>query len=151
MAFIPYGGNINSYYKGERLGEIWGFQTDGLYTQDELDKPHPDQKYISVSNSNIPLPGDIKFKDLNGDNVINIGNGTLADHGDLKVVGNSLPRYNFGVNLGMHWKNVSFSAFIQGIGHRDWWPGREAGIFWGQYNRPYESVPVNMLKKCMDT
>jgi TonB-linked SusC/RagA family outer membrane protein len=144
---LPYGSNASTYYKGERLGEIWGFVTDGLYTQSDLDKPHPDQtSYITVSNSNIPLPGDIKFKDLNGDNAINIGKGTLADHGDLKVIGNSLPRYQFGLNLGMNWKTLSFSAFFQGIGHRDWWPGTEAGAFWGQYNRPYESVPAYMMQ-----
>jgi len=143
---IPYGGNTNYYYKGERVGEIWGFETDGLYTQQDLDKPHPNQtSYITVSNSNLPLAGDIKFKDLNGDEAINIGRGTLEDHGDLKVIGNSLPRYQFGVNLGMNWKGLSFGAFLQGVGHRDWWPGTEAGAFWGQYNRPYESVPAYMM------
>jgi len=144
---IPYGSNSNVFYKGQRYGEIWGFVTDGLYTQDDLNKTHPDQtSYISVSNSNIPLPGDIKFKDLNGDGAINIGKGTLADHGDLKVIGNALPRYAYGVNLGMNWKGLLLSVFIQGIGHRDWWPGTEAGAFWGQYNRPYESVPAYMMK-----
>ncbi|HTE23041.1 SusC/RagA family TonB-linked outer membrane protein [Flavitalea sp.] len=144
---LPYGGNAGTYYEGQRLGEIWGFETEGLYTQEDLDKPHPNQtSYISVSNSNIPLPGDIKFRDLNGDDSINIGKGTLADHGDLKIIGNSLPRYNFGVNLGMNWKSLSFSAFVQGIGYRDWWPGIEAGPFWGQYNRPYESIPADMMK-----
>jgi len=143
---IPYAGNASTYYKGERLGEIWGFETAGFYTQDDLNKPHPDQAYIVVSNSNLPLPGDIKFADLNGDNKINIGKGTLADHGDLRVIGNSLPHYMFGLNLGMNWKTFSVSAFIQGIGHRDWWPGAEAGAFWGQYNRPYESVPAYMMQ-----
>lgn len=141
---LPYGGNAGTYYKGQRLGEIWGFETAGFYTQEDLDKPHPDQTYIVVSNSNLPLPGDIRFMDLNGDNRINIGKGTLADHGDLRLIGNSLPRYMFGLNLGMNWKTLSFSAFIQGVGHRDWWPGTEAGAFWGQYNRPYESVPAYM-------
>jgi TonB-linked SusC/RagA family outer membrane protein len=145
---LPYGSNSKTYYKGERLGEMWGFQNDGFFTQDDLSKPNPlNQKtYITVSNTNTYLPGDIKFKDLNGDNAINIGKGTLDDHGDLKVIGNSLPRYTFGVNLGMTWKTISFSAFIQGIGHRDWWPGTEAALFWGQYNRPYESVPAYMMK-----
>jgi TonB-linked SusC/RagA family outer membrane protein len=144
---LPYGSNGSYYYKGQRVGEMWGFETDGLYTAEDLAKPHPDQvSYISVSNSNLPLPGDIKFKDLNGDNAINIGKGTMGDHGDLKVIGNSLPRYMIGANLGMNWKNFSFSAFLQGVGHRDWWPGTEAGAFWGQYNRPYESVPAYMMK-----
>jgi TonB-linked SusC/RagA family outer membrane protein len=142
---LPYNG-VSTYYKGEKLGEIWGFTTDGLYTAADLAGPHPNQiNYISVSNSNIPLPGDIKFKDLNGDGFINIGKGTLADHGDLKVIGNSQPRYMYGVNLGLNVKNFSFSAFIQGIGHQDWWPGTESGLFWGQYNRPYGSIPSNQL------
>jgi hypothetical protein len=142
---LPYNG-VSTYYKGEKLGEIWGFTTDGLYTAADLAGPHPNQvNYINVSNSNIPLPGDIKFKDLNGDNAINIGKGTLADHGDLKVIGNTQPRYMYGVNLGLTVKNISFSAFIQGIGHQDWWPGTDAGLFWGQYNRPYGSIPSNML------
>jgi TonB-linked SusC/RagA family outer membrane protein len=143
----PYAQNPSVYYKGERVGEMWGFVNDGLYTQDELNKAHPDQtSYIVVSNSNVPMPGDIRFKDLNGDNAINIGKGTLADHGDIKVIGNNQPRYNFGVNLGATYSMFSVSAFIQGVGHRDWWPGTEAGAFWGQYNRPYESVPAYMMK-----
>lgn len=142
---LPYNG-VNTYYKGEKLGEMWGFTTDGLYTAADLAGPHPNQiNYINVSNSNIPLPGDIKFKDINGDNYINIGKGTLADHGDLKVIGNSQPRYMYGVNLGLNVKNISFSAFIQGVGHQDWWPGTDAGLFWGQYNRPYGSIPSSML------
>ena len=144
---LPYGTNASTYYKGQRLGEIWGFETEGLYTQEDLDKLHPNQTaFVTVSNSNIPLPGDIKFRDLNGDGFINNGKGTLEDHGDLKVIGNSLPRYMFGVNLGMNWKSIAFSAFVQGIGQRDWWPGTEAGAFWGQYNRPYESIPADMMK-----
>jgi TonB-linked SusC/RagA family outer membrane protein len=142
---LPYNG-VSTYYKGEKLGEIWGFTTQGLYTAAQLAAPHPNQtSYINVSNSNIPLPGDIMFKDINGDNAINIGKGTLANHGDLSVIGNTTPQYMYGVNLGLTVKNFSFSAFIQGVGHEDWWPGTDAGLFWGQYNRPYGSIPSNML------
>lgn len=146
---LPYNrdGSNPVYYKGERYGEIWGFVTDGLYTsQDDINKSPNQTNYVVVSNSNVPLPGDIKFKDLNGDNAINPGQTTLSNHGDLKVIGNSTPRYAYGVNLGLTWKTLSFGAFIQGIGHRDWWPGTESGAFWGQYNRPYESVPAYMMK-----
>ncbi len=142
---IPYGSNSNTYYKGERLGEIWGMVDDGYFTQADISGSHNDQSYIVVSNSNIIMPGDIKFKDLNGDGKINIGQGTLADHGDLRVIGNTQPRYSFGINTNLAWKSLSFSAFFQGIAHQDWWPGTEAGLFWGQYNRPYESVPSNMM------
>lgn len=142
---LPYNGTT-TYYKGERYGEIWGFQDDGYFTQADLNGQHNDQTYIVVSNSNVLMPGDVKFKDLNGDGKINIGTGTLANHGDLKVIGNTQPRYNYGINANLTWKSLSFSAFFQGIGHQDWWPGTEAAYFWGQYNRPYESVPINMMK-----
>jgi len=142
---LPYGG-VNTYYTGEKLGEIWGFTTQGLYTAAELAAPHPNQtNYINVSNSNVPLPGDIEFKDLNKDGAINIGKGTLADHGDLSIIGNSTPKLPYSFNLGLNVKNFSFSAFFQGIEHEDWWPGTDAGLFWGQYNRPYGSIPSNML------
>ncbi len=142
---LPYGG-VTTYYTGQRIGDIWGFTTDGLYTAQDLAGPHPNQtSYINVSNSNIPLPGDVKFKDINGDGAINIGKGTLADHGDLKIIGNTEPRYRYGVNLGLTFKNLSFSAFLQGVGRQNWWPGTDAGLFWGQYNRPYGSIPSNMM------
>jgi TonB-linked SusC/RagA family outer membrane protein len=148
---LPYGG-VNTYYTGEKVGEIWGFTTQGLYTAAQLAAPHPNQtNYIVVSNSNIPLPGDVMFKDLNGDGAINIGKGTLADHGDLKVIGNSTPKLPYGVNLGLTVSNFSFSAFLQGVGHEDWWPGTDAGLFWGQYNRPYGSIPTSQLSDVWST
>ena len=42
-------------------------------------------------------PGDVKFKDVNGDGEINNGKGTLADHGDLEMIGNSFPVMNMGL------------------------------------------------------
>lgn len=143
---LPYPSATSTYYKGEKLGEIWGMVDDGYFTQADLDGAHNDQSYIVVSNNNIVMPGDIKFKDLNGDGKINIGQSTLADHGDLKVIGNTQPKYTYGINAGVTWKMLSFSTFFQGVGHQDWWPGTEAGMFWGQYNRPYESVPADMMK-----
>jgi TonB-linked SusC/RagA family outer membrane protein len=142
----PYSTTPTTYYKGMRPGEIWGFQTEGLFQSQQDISSHANQNYFVVSNSNVVMPGDIKFKDIHNLGVINTGQGTLANHGDLKVLGNSTPRYLFGVNLGATWKRLSIGAFFQGIGHRDWWPGIEAGGFWGQYNRPYESVPAYMMK-----
>lgn len=151
---LPYPYNQTTpvtYYKGMHPGEIWGFQTQGLFQSQQDITSHANQSYFVVSNSNVLMPGDIKFKDIHNLGVINNGQGTLANHGDLKVLGNSTPRYLFGVNLGATWKRLSIAAFFQGIGHRDWWPGIEAGDFWGQYNRPYESVPAYMMKNVWST
>jgi hypothetical protein len=127
-------------------GEIWGFQTQGLFQSTQDIASHANQSFFTVSNSNLLLPGDIKFADIHNLGVINIGQGTLANHGDLKILGNSTARYLFGFNLGANWKRFSIAGFFQGIGHENWWPGEEAGDFWGQYNRPYESIPAYMMQ-----
>ena len=66
-------------------------------------------------------PGDVKFRDLNGDGEINNGKGTLADHGDLEVIGNSTPRYEYGFRIGADFKGIDISAFFQGVGTRQIW------------------------------
>ena len=66
-------------------------------------------------------PGDVKFKDVNGDGEINNGKGTLADHGDLEMIGNSLPRYEYGFRIGTDYKGFDFSVFFQGVGKREIW------------------------------
>ena len=43
--------------------------------------------------------GDIMYRDLNEDGKISKSAGTLDDHGDLKVIGNSTPRYFFGIDF----------------------------------------------------
>jgi TonB-linked SusC/RagA family outer membrane protein len=142
----PYSTTPSTYYKGMHPGEIWGFQTQGLFQSTQDIASHANQSFFTVSNSNLLLPGDIKFADIHNLGVINIGQGTLANHGDLKILGNSTARYLFGFNLGANWKRFSIAGFFQGIGHENWWPGEEAGDFWGQYNRPYESIPAYMMQ-----
>ncbi len=132
---------LSNYYEGMKLGEIWGFVTEGLFqSQEEIDA-HADQSYIKVSANNILLPGDIKFKDLDNDEKIDIGKNRISDPGDLKVIGNSSPRYTFGFNFNGSWNNFFLSGFFQGVGKQDWWPDSEASHFWGQYNRPYNNMP----------
>jgi TonB-linked SusC/RagA family outer membrane protein len=66
-------------------------------------------------------PGDVKFRDLNGDGEISNGKNTLADHGDLEVIGNSTPRYEYGFRIGADYKGIDISAFFQGVGKREIW------------------------------
>ena len=79
----------------------------------------------------------MKFADLNQDGKISKGAETLADHGDLDIIGNTSARYQFGVNLGLNWNGIGVSAFFQGVGKKDWYPRYDSGYFWGQYNRPF--------------
>ncbi|HEX3009301.1 MAG TPA: TonB-dependent receptor [Bacteroidales bacterium] len=136
---------LDDYYEGQTLGEVWGYETEGLFQSDQDILDHADQKLIKASNSGKLLPGDVKFKDQNDDHVIDYGTNTVADHGDLKIIGNTTPRYTYGFNLGAGWNNIFFSAFFQGVGKQDWWPGIECDRFWGQYNRPYNDPLKSQL------
>lgn len=137
---------INTYYKGSRVGEIWGFVTEGFFVDEADIASHANQSYVRVSAANKLLPGDIKFRDLNNDKYINLGKSTVDDPGDQKIIGNEMPRYNFGVNANAEWNNFFFSAFIQGIGKRDYWPGKDNSLFWGAYNRPYSFSPKDVVE-----
>lgn len=130
-------GKLSDYYEGYRIGDIWGYNIEGLFTSYDEIANHADQDYIKVSDSKIWQPGDLKFADLNGDGKIDKGAQTLSDHGDLVIVGNEEERYHYGFNLNVGWKGIGISAFFQGVGKRDWYPGQETGFFWGKYNRPY--------------
>jgi TonB-linked SusC/RagA family outer membrane protein len=132
---------LSDYYEGQKIGEIWGYVTEGFFTSADDIAKHANQKLFLSTSSGQTFPGDIKLKDLNGDGVVNPGTGTLDDPGDRMIIGNSAPRYMYGINLGAEWNNIFFSAFFQGVGKQDWWPSTEAGVFWGQYNRPYNKLP----------
>lgn len=108
---------LSQHYAGKDLGEIWGLEWDGWFqTPEEVTDYTIDQSYVRGGTW---TPGDTKYVDQNGDGVIDRGTNTLDDHGDFKVVGNSTPRYQYGVTLGANWKGIDFSMFIQGVGKRD--------------------------------
>ena len=86
---------------------------------------------------NHPIAGDLKFADLDGNGVIDAGKQTLSDHGDLRRIRNTTPRYSLGLNLGFNYSGFDFSAFFQGIMKQDWWPGKDNGFFWGPFTRQY--------------
>ena len=59
-----------------------------------------DQSYI-YGNWTV---GDVEYKDLNNDGKIDKGKNTKDDHGDLAVIGNTTPRFSYGISLGAQWK-----------------------------------------------
>lgn len=132
---------LTDYYEGQKIGDIWGYVTDGFFVSQEDIDNHADQSYIQASNGRILLPGDLKFKDLNGDGKINAGDNTLSNPGDRKIIGNEMPRYTYGIMIGADWNNFFFNAFFQGVGKQDWYPSGGASNFWGQYNRTYNTIP----------
>lgn len=118
-------------YARKTWGDIWGFETDRYFTPDDFDGKNPDGswKYKSgiadqtgIQTGNFVYgPGDIKFKDLKNDGKIDGGKGTLEDHGDLKVIGNCLPRYEYSFRIGGTYKGFDLDLFFQGVGKRSVW------------------------------
>lgn len=134
---------LSDYYEGQTLGEIWGYETEGFFIDDADIASHAKQDpQMRASPTGKWFPGDIKLKDLNGDGFINVGENKVGKSGDRKIIGNSAPRYLYGVNLGADWHNWSFSVFFQGVGKQQWYPSTETEMFWGQYNRPYNNIPT---------
>ncbi len=112
-------GDLGTYIEGRYINEIWGYETVGLAKTDEQMAEHLATTDQSALGSQWAA-GDIMYKDLNGDGRITSGSYTEADHGDLKLIGNSTPRYFFGINLDASWKGFDFRMFFQGVGKRDY-------------------------------
>ncbi len=127
---IKFNGNpeklLSSLYGGMKMGEIWGYETVGIFQYKEDIETAPDQSKI---NSGVWRPGDIQYKNLNDDEIIDNGLSTVADPGDRKIIGNSTPRYQYGFNADAQWKNFDFNMFWQGVGKRDYWIG--STYYWG--------------------
>jgi TonB-linked SusC/RagA family outer membrane protein len=118
------GGNITAeggnaqYYVGQRIGEIWGYETLGIFQSADEVASAPSQAALG----NNWRAGDMRYADLDGDGRITPGNATLANPGDRRVIGNNTPRLSFGINNNVAWKNFTLNAFFQGIWRRDHWP-----------------------------
>ncbi|MDD5817609.1 MAG: TonB-dependent receptor [bacterium] len=118
-------------YEGEVWGDIWGFETERYFTEADFAGKNADGSWIYApgvadqtglqTQTFVYGPGDIKFKDLNGDGKIDGGKGTEEDHGDLKVIGNCLPRYEYSFHIGGTYKGFDLDLFFQGVGKRDMW------------------------------
>lgn len=140
-------------YKGMKLGDIWGYRIDGYFLSDyEARSWEIDQSYVNgMINSEVIdngiHAGDLKFRDLDGNGKIEPTTSALAENKkDTEVIGNSLPRLNYSLTLGMDWKGVDFSMMLQGVGHQDWYPG-VTSYFWGPYGRPFKSfIPSNWME-----
>lgn len=127
---------LGDYYEGQEIGEIWGLVTEGFFSSQEEIDSHANQVEVTSYPGDRPIePGDLKYKDLNGDGVINRGSETVDDPGDFKVIGNNSLRYNFGLDLGGSWDGWDLRLLFQGVGKRDIYP--DAGpAFWGIYYAP---------------
>lgn len=124
-------GLISQYYVGRKMDEIWGYVSNGLFQTEQEANAHANQSYLYGGKW---TAGDVRFEDLDGNNKIDIGDNTLANPGDRKIIGNSTPRFAFGITAGLEYKGIDFEMFWQGIGKRDWFPGNGSAAYWGFTN-----------------
>ena len=130
---------VGPFFSGERnwlvrkegypIDSIWGYQTDGFLNEQDFINGYP-------TFSADAQPGDIKYVDLNGDGIIN------AD--DRVVIGSTIPRFEFGINVDLEWRTFDLNMQFQGVGKRDMaligafpeggtWEGftiKKAGDYW---------------------
>ena len=111
---------INNNYTGKEYGEIWGFETDRYFTSAADVAASPSQVGLETGKFHYGA-GDIKFVDQNGDNVIDWGQGTPEDHGDLIKIGNTTPRYQYSLRIGGAWNGFDMDLYFQGVGKRNMW------------------------------
>ena len=91
---------------GRPVGAIYGLVAEGFFTSREEIENSP-----VIDGFNNIQPGDIKYKDMNGDKVIN--------EFDRTVIGGDKPYSYFGIDLGFEWKGLEFSMFWQGAYNRE--------------------------------
>lgn len=144
-----------TYSTGRRYGDVYGFVTDRLFQKEDfvydadgnfvqtdiiyngtskrtnvLAGENPVyQTYFEDGNQTLLIsPGDVKFKDLNGDGYIDVGTSTNGNPGDRTVIGNITPRYDFGFRFGGEYKGFDLSIFLQGVGKRSIWGSGQLAI-----------------------
>ena len=122
-----------TWYEGKKMGEIWGYETYGLFKDEAEIASAPSQSKISANW----YPGDVRYVDLDGNGEIDWGDNTLENPGDQRIIGNTTPRYQFGLNLQADYKGWDFGLFFQGVGKRDAWIS--SNIFWGMTGGQWQS------------
>jgi TonB-linked SusC/RagA family outer membrane protein len=123
-------GAIDNYYVGKDIGEIWAYQTAGIFQTDAEIAAAANQDQLGAAWK----AGDMQYADLNKDGKITPGVRTLDDHGDLLIVGNTTPRYSFGINADVSWKGLALNLFFQGIAKRDYLPANDNWNAFYPYN-----------------
>lgn len=122
-SFVKTSDGKEKWYVGKEFGEIWGYTANRFLNKDDFDT---DGK-LKVDQSRIHAnwyPGDVKYEDLDGDGKITPGNSTAEEPGDMRIIGNTTPRFRYGINLATGYEfekagRLDLSLFFEGIAKRD--------------------------------
>ncbi|RRB13996.1 SusC/RagA family TonB-linked outer membrane protein [Larkinella knui] len=94
--------------QGYPISSFFGYTIEGIFQSDEEAAKHPVQ-FGNAATEN--RAGRFSFKDVNGDGKV--------DSGDLSIIGNPHPKFNYGVNLNLNYKNFGLTVFGQGVQGND--------------------------------
>lgn len=91
--------------QGFPLYYFWGYQYDGIFRSDD----EVLETYKGYTADSTPFhAGDAKYRDNNGDGVI--------DDNDRVYLGSSIPKVNYGINIGAYYRDFDLQLFFQGVG-----------------------------------
>lgn len=114
MRGLPSSTGLISNQEGYAINSIYGYLADGYYqSQEEIDNGPTQWGKLQ--------PGDVRYKDLAGafdENGDPIPDGKISD-ADKVIIGSTIPRYTYGINLDFGWKGFKLNAFFQGVGKVD--------------------------------
>lgn len=106
-AFRAGGASFSRITVGDPLFYMYGLVTDGIYQN----QAEVDAVFTRNPNQQVVKPGDIRFKDLNGD-------GDITSE-DRTNIGNPFPDFTYGLNLSAAYKSFDFNCFITGVQGND--------------------------------
>ena len=106
--------SLEARIEGQPLDALYGWETLGICQNEEQYNQYKDVMKTYNANWNV---GDLIINDRDHNGTIN------AD--DKTVIGNQIPRFCYGINLGFTYKNLDFSCFFQGVGKVDGFLGRD--------------------------
>lgn len=133
ITFLPedvrsaFPGTAENSILGHSQFSIFGYKSDGLFQSEEDIANSPEQVGAR--------PGGLKFKDLNGDGVINTD--------DRDFIGTTLPDLEYGIRLNAEYKNWDFSVFGSGVAGRI---GLDPYIFWNNYAEGRSNSGLGVLE-----
>ena len=131
-----YGEGLVYARKGYSLRSYFGYQFDGIIQNDEQLNAYKELGNIPV---NIGV-GDVMYRDIDGDGKITaFGDPAKGTKGDMKYLGNLLPRYIYTSNINVSYKRFDLSVLLQGVGKRN-------GIRTGEFSYPFTNVWMQPLE-----
>lgn len=104
-----YGGfDITKTEVGQPIQSFYGWKVDGIFqNQAEINAANALDGNDKTLYQDKAAPGDIRFRDINGDGKI--------DANDRTYLGSYLPKFNYGANFSASYKNFDFTMYLQGV------------------------------------